>query len=136
VRFEKLGDTLHPADHEAVEWLTNAREGDVIELRVGTRTSAQNNSLHKWLRDCANALNDAGLDMRVVLDKSADMPWTETALKERVWRPVQEAMTGHHSSADVNKPDYPAISEAIHRHIASRCGFALPPWPTYEDRAA
>ena len=136
MRFEKLGDTLHPADDEAIQWLINAKERDVIELRIGTRTSAQNNALHKWLRDCANALNDAGLDMREVLCKTADIPWTEHSFKERVWRPVQEAMTGHHSSADVDKPDYQAISETIDRHIAVRCQFALPPWPTHEDRAA
>jgi hypothetical protein len=35
VRFEKLADTLHPADSEAFTWLMNAKEGDTIEVKVG-----------------------------------------------------------------------------------------------------
>jgi NADPH-dependent ferric siderophore reductase len=45
VRFEKLADTLHPADSEAFTWLMNAQEGDTIEVKVGKRTSQQNNVL-------------------------------------------------------------------------------------------
>jgi hypothetical protein len=36
VRFEKLADTLHPADSEAFTWLMNAQEGDTIEVKVGS----------------------------------------------------------------------------------------------------
>ena len=37
----------------------------------------------------ANALNDAGLDMKKVLKPEIDIPWNTATVKEYLWRPVQ-----------------------------------------------
>lgn len=99
------------------------------------RTEAQNAALHLWLRRVADCLNDAGFSVMTVMRHDADIPWTEHLAKELLWRQVQEAMTGHASTTDCEKLDYPAIEEVIARHIAQSIGVTLPPWPSEQTKA-
>jgi hypothetical protein len=61
VRFEKLGDTLHPADHEAVEWLTNAAEGDAVSLIARPRSLSQNDLINAMYGDIAAHTEGEGI---------------------------------------------------------------------------
>jgi len=94
------------------------------------RTLTQNACLHDWLGKLADALNTAGLDMRTLLKPEIDIPWTQHAAKEHLWRPVQEAMTGKRSTAQAETVDYPAVYDVLCRHLASKHGITPPPWPT------
>jgi len=99
----------------------------------GSRTSAQNASLHLWLRQLSEVLNLAGLDMRHVIKEEIDIPWTTESAKEYLWRPVQKAMTGKESTTEPNKLEYPEISDAISRHLSQKFGITPPPWPEAEQ---
>lgn len=67
------------------------------------RTSAQNRSMHKFFRLLADSLNDAGLEMRVVLKEDAQIWWTPEAVKTYLWKPIQKAMYQKKSTRDLSK---------------------------------
>ena len=102
-----------------------------FEAPESTRSNPQNNALHLWLEMVAKCLNDAGLDMRHTIREDVDMPWTQSSVKEYLWRQLQKVITGQVSTTKPTKSQYPDISETLHRHFAQKFGVTLPPWPTY-----
>ena len=95
------------------------------------RTEKQNRSLHLWLRQVSETLNDAGLDMKKTLKPSVDIPWDKEGrnAKEHLWRPVMEAMTGEESTTDMDTTDPSEVYLVICRHISEKHGVTLPPFP-------
>ena len=98
-----------------------------FEAPLNHRTAKQNNSLHQWLRDVAQCLNDNNLDARVVL--SAEIDWNENMVKEKIWRPVQEVVTGETSTTKPEPKYYNEIYQTLCRHFASKHAVQLPAWP-------
>jgi len=101
------------------------------------RTSLQNNALHLYCQHLADDLNAAGFDMSLVLDKlskTAEIPWTKLTVKERLWRPVQEAMTGLASTKDAPKPSYAQIYQALSKILAENFGITTE-FPQRKDAA-
>ena len=95
------------------------------------RTQQQNKCLHQWCRDIAEAFDSAGLDMKKVLKPEIAIPWTERSVKDHIWRPIQEIMTGEESTTEPSPQEYSLIAETIVRHMAvSQPKLVLPPWPT------
>jgi hypothetical protein len=93
------------------------------------RTAKQNASLHLWLRQVSEVLNDAGLDIRATLKEDFNIPWTEYAAKELLWRPIQEILTGEQSSTKISTIEPSVIVDIIVRHIGEKHGVELPAWP-------
>ena len=96
------------------------------------RTAKQNSSLHKYLAMLCEALNDAGWDMGGVLgkiSKSATIPWTEGAVKERLWRPVQISAFDVDSSTKLDTVEINVVYESLNNITASRLGVSIP-WPS------
>ncbi len=52
------------------------------------RTPAQNRAIHKLFSLWANALNDAGKDMLIVLKDRIDIPWTGGSVEQYIWSPI------------------------------------------------
>jgi hypothetical protein len=96
-----------------------------------TRTVTQNAALHMWLEQVATTLNAAGLDMRAVMKKDMDIPWSKESAKEHLWRPVAKVLTMKDSTTESNTTDYNEICQAITRHLGQKLGVTLPPWPSY-----
>lgn len=97
------------------------------------RTSQQNRSLHLYCELLANALNDAGYEMKAVLAvKQVDVPWSPERVKEVLWRPIQIAMTGKHSTTELNRVEPGKIYEVLNRHIAQNFGVSVP-FPSEDD---
>ena len=65
----------------------------VVEKFKFKRTRKQNNSIHLYCQQLADTLNDAGLDQRKVLKPEVDIPWDMEDVKEKIWRPIQIALT-------------------------------------------
>lgn len=95
-------------------------------------TGRQRRALHVFCDQLATVLNDAGMDMKRTLRAEAEIPWTQKSVKDYLWRPVQEAMTGKVSTTELSTVDPTAIHEALARHLAVRLGVECPPWPTKE----
>ena len=76
----------------------------------------------------ADALNDAGLDMKKIYKPEVDIPWTKESVKEYVWRPIQEVVTKKSSTADAERNDYSMIYDVVNRHFIDKFNISVP-WP-------
>ena len=96
------------------------------------RTLTQNRALHMFCQNLADTLNDAGLDQKKVLKPEVDIPWTMEAVKEGLWKPLQEVVTGLKSTTKPEASQYSAIYELLNRHLTMKLGIHEP-WPTKQD---
>lgn len=94
------------------------------------RTDKQNKALHVYLGILAKMLNDAGLEMAVVLKHQADVPWSKDSTKELLWRPVQRALIDKSSTTKANTADYSKIHQVLSRHLSQKLGAPHVPWPS------
>lgn len=100
------------------------------------RTMTQNRALHLWFRLLAEELNDAGLDMRTVIREDVEIPWSESSVKEYIWRPVQKALQQKESTTEADRTDYTEVRDVIERHLGQKFGVHVPPWPTVNREVA
>lgn len=97
-----------------------------FEINDGQRTAKQNRAIHVFFKLLADALNDAGLDMVAVLKKGADIPWTADSVKERLWKPVQEAAIGEVSTTKMDRSQVSHVYEILTRHLGQKFGVSVP----------
>ena len=81
-----------PVDAEDVKAIGDMRHL-VCDLKGAKAliTTLQMRSIHLYFKLLSEALNAAGLDMKMVMEKlskNALIPWSVSAVKERLWRPV------------------------------------------------
>lgn len=106
----------------------------LVKVRTGQqRTLTQNNSLHMWCKMLSDLLNDSGLDMRKVMRQDVDIPWTQASVKDRIWKPVQEAVIGKESTTEADRNEYTKVFEVISVHLAKKFGVTVPEWPRKEE---
>lgn len=99
--------------------------------RLGTRSAAQNSSLHLFCRWLSDALNEAGLSVRETLREDVEIPWTPDSVKELIWRPVQKAMIGKESTTRMNKLEPSDVYDVLMRHLGEKHGIYVA-WPSVE----
>lgn len=113
------------------------REHKYVEVEVSRvakqRTLTQNRALHLFCGWLAEALNAAGYDMRRTLKHDVEMPWTASAVKDYLWRPIQIALTDKESTTEITTVEPTAIHEVLSRHLGERLGVECPPWPKRDD---
>ena len=96
------------------------------------RTAQQNKALHKYFELVAEALNDAGLDMRATLKPEIAIPWTPESIKEYLWRPVMKAMLKKESTTEMETSDINKVWETINRYLSEK--FHLyEPFPSIDE---
>lgn len=97
------------------------------------RTIPQNKALHLFFRMLAETLNDAGFDQRKVLKESIDIPWTEKAIKDQLWRPVQQATMGEYSTTQLGKHvDIDLVHKTLMRHLGEKFEIDYLPFPSLD----
>lgn len=106
---------------------------DEAPKKVVTRTPRQNRALHKWMTMVANELNAAGLDQRKVLKPGISIPWTQKAVKEQLWKPIQRAMFSKVSTTELGKMEVGEVEQVLARHLAEKFSFQTPEWPHFEN---
>ena len=94
------------------------------------RTNQQNRALHLFCKNTATVLNDAGYSVAKTLRHDVEIPWNATLVKELLWRVVQEAMTGKHSTTELNTVEPSEIYEVVNRFL-SELGVHVE-WPSEE----
>lgn len=92
-----------------------------------TRTDLQNNALHAFCYLLAEELNERGITFHQFFKEGFEVPWTKLIVKDNVWRPVQEALTGEQSTTKPKPTDYPKIYDALNMKL-SNYGIYVP-WP-------
>jgi hypothetical protein len=99
------------------------------------RSALQNKALHKYCELLADELNDRGLDMVLVLHREPEMKisWTKQAVKEKLWRPVQEAMLNKKSTTKANRDEYSKVYDELNRLMIDLHGVSVP-WPERKDK--
>lgn len=94
---------------------------------IAKRTAQQNKALHAYFRMLANALNDAGFSVQLVLQKDVELTWTTDMVKELLWRPTQKALTQAKSTKQLRKQeDIDLVYEHLNRHISEHFGIHIP----------
>ena len=93
---------------------------------VKKRTDRQNRALHLWFKQLAEALNEAGFDMRATIREDLDIPWNEKTVKEYLWRPVQKQYLLERSTTKLKTKDIDKIFDIINKAIGERTGVHVP----------
>lgn len=95
-------------------------------------TPTQRKALHLWCENVAVALNDAGYDIKKVMEvRTMDIPWTKTSVKELLYKTTLAAMTGKDSTEAMTTVETSEVCEVLHRHLAEKFGINVP-WPSNE----
>lgn len=97
-----------------------------------TRTIKQNKALHKYFELLADELNNAGLDMRMVLKPSVAIPWTPENIKEFIWKPIQNAQLKKESTTQLTTKEIDLVFDTINRHIGEKFEIHVP-FPTLKE---
>lgn len=92
----------------------------VTDKQYDQRTLRQNRALHLYFQMVATALNDAGLDMRTVLKPTIEIPWSKDAVKEYLWRPIQQLQLQKRSTVQLTTKDIDAIYDTLNRFLAEQ----------------
>lgn len=101
---------------------------------VNYRTPQQNSAFHLGLTFIANALNDAGKDMRLVIRDEIDIPWSTKSVKEYLFRPIMKAITGKESTRELTKDgEIDKVWEILMRELGEKHGIEYIPFPHKED---
>jgi len=92
------------------------------------RTPTQNNALHKYLELVAEALNREGHTMQDVVKaiRRAEIRPTKEALKEVVWRPLQQIILGKTSTTELTKQDIDPVYEAMNKWLGQEFQIHIP----------
>lgn len=106
-----------------------------LRLTVKTgkqRSQTQNAALHLFCKQLANELNNAGYDFRTFVKEGYPVPFNENLVKDFLWRPIQEAVTGKVSTTKPERGEYSQIYDVINLKMAEY-GLHVP-WPSQEGR--
>ena len=95
------------------------------------RTQQQNKAEHKYFDMLANALNDAGHDMRRTLKQDIDIPWSKDTVKEFLFKPLALAMFNIDSTTKLTTKQTSEVYEVLNRHTSSKLGVSVD-WPSNE----
>lgn len=99
---------------------------------MSQRTTLQNKALHLYFQMLGDALNEAGLDMRKVLEPGVEIPWNKDMVKNYLWRPIQQAQIGKESTTELETQEIDQVFETLNRHLADKFGVHIP-WPSIEE---
>lgn len=96
-----------------------------------SRTSQQNRALHKDCDIIAEKLNDAGWDMKKVIKKEIDIPWTTESVKKHIYKPILKAMYGKESTKqiDKNSDELEKLHNVIMRELGEKFQIEYHPFP-------
>lgn len=99
------------------------------------RTSQQNRAMWLWFEILARELNEAGLDMRLVLKPTYKIDWTKENIHDHLWLPIQKALYGTESTTFLKKQEQiDKIYEIIMRELGEKHGLENIPFPNDEQR--
>lgn len=99
-----------------------------IVRRAKQRTDQQRKSIEVYCRELATALNDAGLDQRAVLAQmreGVEIPWRQESVKDSLFHPVMEALTGKTSTTKLLTDEVSRVYETLNRWTGQTFGVSV-----------
>lgn len=97
-----------------------------------TRTLKQNRALHLYYTWIAEALNEAGYDMKKVLKPKIEIPWTKESVKNHLWRPVQKIQLNKQSTTELETKEIDEIIDTLNRFMGEKLQIEYIPFPDYQ----
>ena len=106
-------------------------------MKTSKRTEKQNNALHLYFEMIAEALNNEGLDVRVVLqviaEKGVDMMWSKELVKELLWRRIQKRYLNKQSTTQLDSiGEITEIYDMLNKFLGEQF-FITQPFPSIES---
>ena len=120
--FLMVNDEMTPIEPDKVY--------EVIEKRTDKRTVQANRALHLYCKQVAEALNDAGLDMKQVI--KADVQWSMLSVKEYMWKTLQKAITHKDSTTQITSSEIDIIYHTMNRLLGEKFSIHVP-FPNIEE---
>ena len=129
----KINQSIFPVTKEGQQVFRDLPKTEfVINIETEeSRTSAQNNAIHLYCRNVADAANAAGYEMHVkseLLRDVVEIPWTWESVKENIWLPVQMALyPSILRTRDLKKTEQvSAVAQVIGRYLSEKKGLNVP----------
>jgi len=112
-------------------WL-ELNEGQDVEIKKisNTRTTRQNNALHLWFELVAQEMEEAGCDLRSTI--KTEITPTAYMVKELMWKPIQEKLTGKKSTSELNTDEIDKIYKIMDEAMARSLKISVP-FPSEPD---
>ncbi len=116
-------------------WLELNEGKDIVisVVKETKRTDRQNRALHKYFELVAEEMEEAGYDLRTVI--KAPITPTPYLVKEQMWKPIQEKLTGKESTTELNVDEidrvYKIMDEAMARSLKISVPFPSEPDERY-----
>lgn len=95
-------------------------------IKEMTRSDLQNSALHAMFRRLANALNDAGFDMKSDAVTKREIPWSDHSIKRVLFRPMIQHMFNTNKSSSLTKEELSHSVEVLLKEVGSRTGVHVP----------
>lgn len=112
-----------------VETLTEQHPYLCFEWFTGKPTSVkQTASLHVYLRQVAQGLNEKGFSVSTFFKEGVEIPFSEEIVKDNIWRPIQKAVVQKDSTKDLTTTETQQVFEIVNRAVGER-GIHVP-WPS------
>ena len=86
------------------------------------RTIKQNSTAHLWFTHIADALNESGNDMQVVLSKRMEVWWTPTSVKECLFKVLAKAMFNKDSTTQLSTKEFTQVTNMLRDVLARDYG--------------
>lgn len=101
-------------------------------MTMEQRTIRQNSALHLYFSQLAETLNNAGLDINVILKKDVEILWSPVLVKELLWRPIQKIYLNKKSTTRLTKDEVNKVWKILDKHLSEKFG-VLVDFPSLES---
>ena len=143
IRLKRNKYFFTAADEEAKALFESLPIDAVIEVEIAheenPKTAKQRKSLHVYLDQLAEILNAAGFDQCIFfkehMKSGFEIPWTLTSVKDCLYKPILEAMTGKTSTEQMNTKEPSEICKVLGTRLSEMTGITPPDWPAKPSEA-
>lgn len=105
--------------------MTNLRNTWAEKMDDKVRTLSQNKALHLYCSRLAEAMNIAGYDQAHPEFENVTSEWTMYSVKEKLFKPILEAMEGKESTAEASTLDYDKVHRSLNRWTSTHLGISV-----------
>lgn len=97
---------------------------EVVEKRLDKRTVQQNRALHLYCKQVAEALNNAGLTVTMVL--KPEIQFSMITVKEQMLKPILTALRGKESTTQTTTQEINDVYDVMNKALSEKFGVNVP----------
>ena len=102
-----------------IEYLLKAKNKTVeINIYKNESTDKQRRSIWLYCGLVAQELNDAGLDIRLLLEEELEVSWSKEIIMNIYWKTIQKTLFDTDSIKDLKTNQVSEVYEELNRHLA------------------